>query len=234
MEIVGVIPAAGYATRLQPLPGSKEVLPVRGKPVMDYLVDRMRSGGCTRIRVVTRAEKEDVVAHAEHVGAEVVLANPKSVSESFVAGMKGLTSDDVVLIGFPDTLWEPETGYVPLVHAVTKGRDVALGLFRISPDDLTRSDVVVFDREGRVTGIDVKPGTARSEWIWGCAAGRREIWAGLHRTEWPGGYIDLLCRKGYDVQGIQLSDVWLDVGTREALRRAGVDPSGNANGERYA
>jgi glucose-1-phosphate thymidylyltransferase len=231
VEIVGVIPAAGYATRLQPLPGSKEVLPVRGKPVMDYLIERMRLGGCTRLRVVTRAEKEDVVAHAEDVGAEVVLANPKWVSESFLAGMEGLNADDVVLIGFPDTLWEPETGYVPLVHAVTEGRDVALGLFRIRPADLTRSDVVVFDRGGRITGIAVKPARPRSEWIWGCAAGRREIWAGLHRAKWPGGYINLLCRKGCDVQGVQLSDVWLDVGTREALHRAGVDLS--RYGERY-
>jgi glucose-1-phosphate thymidylyltransferase len=219
VEIVGVIPAAGYATRLQPLPGSKEVVPVRGRPVMDYLVERMRRGGCTRMRVVTRSEKDDVIAHAQELGAEVVVAYPKSVSESFRAGMQGLHDEDIVLIGFPDTLWEPETGYVPLVHAVAAGCDVALGLFRISPADLTRSDVVVFDREGHITGIDVKPARPRSEWIWGCAAGRAQTWSGLHRAEWPGSYIDLLCREGLQVQGFRLSEVWLDVGTRGALQR---------------
>ncbi len=37
--IVGVIPAAGRATRLQPLSSSKEVQPIGGRPVMDYLID---------------------------------------------------------------------------------------------------------------------------------------------------------------------------------------------------
>jgi UTP-glucose-1-phosphate uridylyltransferase len=60
MAIVGVIPAAGYATRLQPLPCSKEICVVGGKPVMDYLVEQMRIGGCSELRVITRPEKRDV------------------------------------------------------------------------------------------------------------------------------------------------------------------------------
>ena len=217
MAIVGIVPAAGYATRLQPLAGSKEVLVVGGKPIMDYLVDRLYAGGCTRIRVVTRPDKHDVIAHAEAFGAEVVLATPKTVSESFLAGMASLGGDDIVLIGFPDTIWEPEGGYRPLVEAVEAGCDVALGLFRIRPADLTRSDVVVFDRDGQVVAIDVKPARPRSDSIWGCAAARARTWAGLGRAEWPGGYVDLLCREGADVRGFPLSDVWIDVGTREAL-----------------
>ena len=46
MAIVGLIPAAGYATRLAgSVTGSKEVQVVRGRPVMAYLVDRLRLGG---------------------------------------------------------------------------------------------------------------------------------------------------------------------------------------------
>ena len=220
MAIIGVIPAAGYATRLQPLPISKEMLEIGGKPVMDHLVERMRAGGCSRLRVVTRPEKEDVIAHAAEIGAEVVLGRPVMVSESFLAGMAGLAEDDIVLIGFPDTLWEPVDGYAPLVAAVREGADVAVGLFRIDAADLPRSDVVVFGADGRIARVDVKPADPASEWIWGCAAARVETWAGLDRAEWPGGYIDLLCREGRDVRGIELSDVWLDIGTKDALRRA--------------
>ena len=57
MGVVGIVPAAGYATRLQPLDCSKEVVPVGGRPVLGYLVERMRAGGASEIRVVTRAEK---------------------------------------------------------------------------------------------------------------------------------------------------------------------------------
>ena len=59
--IVGVIPAAGRATRLQPLSLSKEVQPISGRPVMDYLLKRLQRGGCAELRVVTRPEKLDVI-----------------------------------------------------------------------------------------------------------------------------------------------------------------------------
>ena len=51
------MPAAGHATRLQPLEGSKELLEIGGRPVFDYLVERLRAGGAEEIRVVTRPEK---------------------------------------------------------------------------------------------------------------------------------------------------------------------------------
>jgi glucose-1-phosphate thymidylyltransferase len=223
MAIVGVIPAAGYATRLQPLPSSKEVLPINGRPVMDYVVERMRLAGCTELRVVTRPEKEDVIAHAEKLGATIVLAYPETTSESFATGMGGLAQDDIVLIGWPDTLWEPEDGYVPLIEAVERGREIALGLFETP--DVRRSDVLSFDESGRITGIHIKPAEPPSRWIWGCAAARRRALAGLEREEWPGSFFNTLCQNGMDLYAVRLSDVWLDIGTKEALERAMTGPS---------
>lgn len=219
-DIVGVVPAAGHATRLQPLEGSKEVLPVGGKPVMDYLVERMRKGGCTRLRVVTRADKTDVIAHSLELDAELVLAEPASVSESLSAGMQGLAPDHIVLIGFPDTIWEPQDAYQVLVRAVKDGCDAALGLFRIRASDLSRSDVVTLDDGGRVVAVDVKPARPSADWVWGCAAARVSAMGGLPRVEWPGGYFDQLCAEGRDVRGFPLSDEWLDIGTKDALVEA--------------
>ena len=221
MRIVGILPAAGFATRLQPLGTSKEVLPVGGRPVLDYVVERMRAGGCTELRLVTRAEKRDVIRHAEALGATVLIASPATTSESIAVGLKGLEPDDVVLLGWPDTLWEPVDGYRPLVAAVEQGAEVALGLFELSAD-LTRSDVVSFDASGRITGIHVKPAEPPSKWIWGCAAARAGALSGLEREEWPGSHFDSLCRQGIDLHGVRLSDVWLDIGTRPALERANV------------
>ena len=84
-KIIGVIPAAGHATRLQPLDCSKEVLPIQGRPVVDYLVERMRVGGCSQLRVVTRVEKQDLIEHCERIGVDVV-AEPATVGESIAAG----------------------------------------------------------------------------------------------------------------------------------------------------
>jgi glucose-1-phosphate thymidylyltransferase len=218
MAIVGVIPAAGYATRLQPLSGSKEMLPVQGRPVMDYVIGRMRRAGCTELRIVTRPEKEDVIAHAEELGASIVLAYPSTTSESFAEGIAGLAPDEIVLMGWPDTIWEPEDGYYPLVEAVEVGHEIALGLFQTP--DLERSDVVTFDEAGRVTGIHIKPAKPPSGWIWGCAAARARALAGLEREEWPGSFFDSLCKKGSELYSVRLSEVWLDIGTRQALERA--------------
>lgn len=188
---------------------------------MDYVVDRMRAAGCTELRVITRPEKRDVISHVEQIGGRVILGYPKTVSASFAAGIEGLQPDDVVLIGWPDTLWEPEWGYQPLVQAVEAGRDAALGLFEIDLGDLSRSDVVTFDNEsGRVERIDVKPAEPSSGWVWGCAAARADQLFDLERTEWPGEYFDLLCQAGANILGVPLSDVWLDVGTPESLQKA--------------
>ncbi|MDQ3085467.1 MAG: hypothetical protein M3Q67_01535 [Actinomycetota bacterium] len=54
MEIVGVIPAAGHALRLQPLVGSKEMLESGGSPIMDSLVE------CMRARVAARGSAERI------------------------------------------------------------------------------------------------------------------------------------------------------------------------------
>ena len=51
MAVIGVLPAAGHATRLQPLEGSKEVLEIAGRPVIDFIVERMRRGGCEQLRI---------------------------------------------------------------------------------------------------------------------------------------------------------------------------------------
>ena len=123
MAIVGLLPAAGYATRLQPLDCSKEVLPVGGRPVIDYTVERMRLAGATELVVVTREEKDDVAAYARGVGATVVLARPETVTASFAAGVRRLADDDVALLGWPDAIWEPRDGYRPLVAAVEAGLD---------------------------------------------------------------------------------------------------------------
>jgi glucose-1-phosphate thymidylyltransferase len=210
-RVVGVVPAAGSAARLQPLPCSKEVLPVGGRPVMDYLVERMRAAACDELRVVTRPEKADVVERARALGANVVEAHPPSVADSLLAGLRGLDADDVVLFGFPDSLWEPLDGFAHLLDGLD---EVTLGLFRCA--SLTRSDVVTVDGD-RVTGIYVKPADPPSELVWGCLAARVGAFDDLAGLGEPGLYLDGLARVGR-VRGIDFGTEFVDIGTVEALR----------------
>ena len=184
---------------------------------MDYLVERMRIAGCDEIRVVTRPDKTDVVERTSELGLRVVLADPPRAAESVACGLEALTADDVVLLGFPDSIWEPANGFVRLVDALDGGLAAVLGLFRTA--DLKRSDVVSLDEEGAVTAVDVKPRRPASKWIWGCAAARPPALVDLAAAGELGRHFGSLARRGL-VRGVQLSDHWVDVGTRAGLRRA--------------
>ena len=187
---MGIVPAAGHAMRLQPLAGSKETYRVAGKPLMDHLIDRLRRAACTDIRVVTRPEKIDVITHAEHLGLTVVRAHPPSVSRSLLAGLEGSGPEDVVLLGFPDTIWEPLDGFVRLLDALN-GFEVALGLFRGREPE--RSDVVEFAESGIVTSVEVKPPVPTSHWVWGIAAARRRSLDTLAIHPEPGAAFNAMC-----------------------------------------
>ena len=212
-RLVGVVPAAGHATRLQPLTGSKEVLSIIGVPLMDHLVERLRRAACTDIRVVTRPEKTDVIAHADELGLTVVGAYPPSVSRSLLAGLEGTDPEDVVLFGFPDTIWEPLDGFVRLLDALD-GFEVALGLFRGREPD--RSDVVEFAESGIVTSVEVKPPMPKSDWVWGMAAARRRGLDALVIHDEPGAAFNAMCAGG-KVAAVPLSGPFDDLGTPEAL-----------------
>jgi len=218
VAIVGILPAAGYAVRLQPLECSKEMLEIGGRPVIDYLVERMRAGGCEELRVVTRPEKQDVREYAERIGASIVLRHTSTINESFAAGMEGLDPDDIVALGFPDSLWEPVDGYRRLVSAVAGGEEIALGLFEVP--GIEGSDYLSLDPAGRIAHIEIKPLVPPSDWMWGAAAARVRALAGLEREQWPSGYLNMLLRRGVELFGERLSGTYLDIGTRTSLERA--------------
>lgn len=212
--MIGLVPAAGHARRLQPLPCSKEVLWIAGKPVMDHIIERMRIAGCTDIVVVTRPEKADVQDRARSLGARVVLARPKTVSASLYAGLQGVDRDEIVLLGFPDTIWDPPDGYLRLLEVLRDPFTVALGLFPAR--EPRRSDVVTVDDSGVVDRVNVKPARSRSQWIWGCAAARTTALDGITSVTEPGYHWDTLARQRH-VAGVPLGS-FLDIGTKEALR----------------
>jgi dTDP-glucose pyrophosphorylase len=214
---VGVVPAAGHAERLQPLRGSKEVLSLGGRPVIDYVFERLRAAEPDRLIVVTRREKVDVVQHARDAGAEVVLARPASIPESLAAALVDVADGDIVMFGFPDSIWQPPDGFVRLVAGVEAGADAALGLFEMGEPG--RSDVVTLDERGRISDVTVKPARPASNTIWGCAAARGSALRDLEAELEVGAHFHRLAQKGR-VEGVFLSDWYLDIGTPEALAEA--------------
>ena len=155
-----------------------------------------------------------MIDHARAAGASVIVGTPESAAESFSLGLAGLDPGDVVLLGFPDTIWEPIDGYARLVEQLGDD-DAALGLFRTP--DLSRSDVVVLDRACDRDRRQAE--TPPSDLIWGCAAVRRSALDELAEHAEAGTLLDGLAKAGR-VRGVHLSDSWVDIGTPESLARA--------------
>jgi glucose-1-phosphate thymidylyltransferase len=73
-EIIGLIPAAGQATRIAPLPCSKELYPIgfrtvpgsdglRPKAVSHYLLEKMQIAGVRKAYFILRQGKWDIPAY---------------------------------------------------------------------------------------------------------------------------------------------------------------------------
>jgi NDP-sugar pyrophosphorylase family protein len=220
--VVGVVPAAGHAERLQPLDRSKELLSVRGRPVMDHLLERLSAAVPAEIRVVTRPDKRDVLEHAAALGLSCVVGEPRTVAESLALGIEGLAADDVILFGFPDTLWEPADGFARLRAAVESGDEIALGIFEGREPE--RSDVVVLDEtRSRVVSVHVKEQDPPTRLVWGCLAARAGALAGAARERDLGHLFDRLA-KARRVAAVEFGTEFVDVGTPEALAAVGGSP----------
>jgi glucose-1-phosphate thymidylyltransferase len=217
VKLVGVLPAAGRAVRLQPLAGSKELLEIGGRPVLDYAVERMNAASADEIRVVTRPDKVDVRAGAEARGLTVVEAEPATLAESIAVGIHGLAADDVVLIGLPDTIWHPVDGFARLVDGLRPDTDAVLGVFRSSEPE--RGDVVDLHADCIVRAVAVKPAQPAGDLIWGAAAARAACLRSLSAYDQPGHLFDELARAGR-VRAVRFPGELVDVGTKEALARA--------------
>lgn len=169
--VIGVIAAAGRATRIAPLPCSKELLPVgvhreppalRGRPkaVSQYLLEAMRAGGARRVFFVVRDGKLDIAAYygdGARLGLSIgylMMGEPWGPPFS-AAQAAPFVEEATVFFGFPDILIRPEDGFARLVDRLrATGADAVLGLFRGRlTDPLDRVDV---DAAGRVTALVTK------------------------------------------------------------------------------
>jgi glucose-1-phosphate thymidylyltransferase len=216
-RLVGVVPAAGRAQRLQPLAGSKEMIEIGGRVVLDYVVERMRAASIGEIRVVTRPDKPDVVEHARSRGLTVVEARPTTFARSILAGIQGLGDDDEVALGLPDSIWEPLDGFARVLDALEGDTAVVVGLFRSS--EPKRGDVVELEPDGDVARVHVKPVDPPGDLIWGIAAARAGALLRLQDHDEPGRLFDELAREGR-ARSVRFPGEFIDIGTKETLERA--------------
>ena len=187
-ELIGLIPAAGLAKRLAPLPGSKEMFPVGfkagtydgqigpcPKPVSEYVLERMRDAGARRAYIVLSHAKWDLIryygngdpvgVHLAYLYVEESPGMPYTLNQAY----PWLTGrDTTVLFGMPDTIFWPYDAFGQLLSTCRRLRaDLVLGVF--PTDQPERFSVVDLDDRGRVRSVMDKPKESALRNTWGIA-----------------------------------------------------------------
>lgn len=188
-EVVGVVPAAGRATRLPRLPTSKEVYPIGFRvggekigPVAaaESLLEAMGRAGARSAFVVLRRGKWDVAAYlggGPEGGpslAYVVLEGDADTAWRLgtpytVDRAHPFTVGRTVLFGFPDIVFRPPDALERLRDRLRGSRaEVVLGLF--PADRPEKMDMVELEEGGRIRSIVIKPRHTELRYTWILAA----------------------------------------------------------------
>ena len=160
-RIVGLIPAAGRATRLGDITCSKEVLPIgegnETQPVSAALLAQMVRAGAREAFFVLRDGKWDIPAtfgdgsrHGLALGYLMMNAPwgpPFTLSQAFP-----FVPEAIVLTGFPDILMSPPDAMARVIdHLKQSDAAVVLGTFPASASD--GCDLVTCNNNGMVQAV---------------------------------------------------------------------------------
>jgi glucose-1-phosphate thymidylyltransferase len=251
-ELVGVLPAAGAATRLGRLPCSKEILPLGfgdgpdGRPRLrvaaDCALEALHAAGVSRAVVVIAPEKEDIPAFFGDGGdtGPVLeyrrLARSPGAAWSIDEARSSVGDADTALV-FPDIQFRPRTALRDLARvAATATAEVWLALVPSRRGE--KVDLVRTDPGDAVTGIDIKPGPGREGWTWVAALWRPAFADFLHERlgavtpgsaeRHVGDFINDALAAGLTVRSLRFPDgAARDVGTADDLVREWRGPNGD-------
>jgi glucose-1-phosphate thymidylyltransferase len=233
--MLGVIPAAGAGTRIQPLAFSKELLPVgvridggieHPRAVSEYLVERLITAGADRLCFVISPGKSDIL---EYYGGNVegvpvcyvVQPAPAGLCDAVFRSLPFVRPGEPVAVGLPDTVWFPR-------DALRTLPDDQLGFLLFPVQRPQLFDAVVTDERGRVVDIQVKVPQPTSSWIWGAFKVPHPVMNELHalwletgcQDQYIGGLVNRYLARGGQALGVRAGVSYVDVGTLHGYREA--------------
>lgn len=234
----GIILAGGAGTRLYPLTmvTSKQLLPVYDKPMIYYPLSTLILAGIRDILIISTPDDtprfEHLLGDGHQFGISLsytVQPSPDGLAQAFILGEKFIGRDACAMVlgdnifygnGFRRLLREA------VINAEDRARATVFGYYVPDPE---RFGVVAFDENGRVSSIEEKPRTPKSNYaVTGLyfypagVSGRANLVRPSARNELEITTLnemylhdDLL-----DVQLLGRGYAWLDTGTMDTLLEA--------------
>lgn len=175
------MPAGGRASRIAPIPCSKELFPVgfrsvdedrslRPKVICHYLLERMRLASVTKVFIILRQGKWDIPAYlgdGSMLGMQLAYLMidmsdgvPYTIDQAY-----HFIQDSLVAFGFPDIIFQPDDAFEQLLtkQAATDA-DIVLGLFPAHQPE--KMDMVDLYEDGRIRQVIIKPSQTNLHYTW--------------------------------------------------------------------
>jgi glucose-1-phosphate thymidylyltransferase len=247
-EVVGLIPAAGYGTRLGRLPCSKEIFPLYAKErsdptagaitvMLESVLLKMRQAGVGKAYIVLREGKWDIPAflgdggmldmHLAYLMVGVPYGVPYTLSQAYQ-----FVREARIALGFGDIHFQADDAYSRILNWQSeKDAAVVLGLFPTERPD--KVDMVELGDGHRVRRVIPKPVKTRLSHTWGIAVWTplfteflhdyteaRKTSAACAPETFVGDVIQEAIDSGLRVEAVHVSaEPYVDIGTPEDLAR---------------
>lgn len=213
--MIGILPAAGSATRIHGLP--KYLLPVGDSYLLKRHVDLMRDES-NAVYIGASPENWEL---AYHYAPDAFLYPPieyQTMTQTVLSYKEQLVSLgerlEPVIFGMPDTFIEDDQVYAKLYRRL-QACDVAVAVFRARPGQHTHGGMVSFSHN-RVTEVIDKPAETNLQYIWGALAWKPAFWDCLTPDMPHVGYgLPVAIARGLDVRAVICEGGFWDCGTPE-------------------
>jgi glucose-1-phosphate thymidylyltransferase len=164
--VKALILAAGYATRLRPLTDSipKHLLSVGGRPMVDWIVDKIREAGIDDVHLVTNGRfakdfdqwsvGKDVYVHDD--GTTTAEGRLGAIGDVRFVQMHADFDDDLLVIAGDNLFDYSLADYIRFWN--TKGAASAVAVYDVGDRELAKQyGIVEVDADDRIVGFVEKP-----------------------------------------------------------------------------
>jgi glucose-1-phosphate thymidylyltransferase len=233
--VKAVILAAGYATRLRPLTDTiaKPLLPVGGRPMLDWILDRIdETDEVDGVHVVTNGRYAPAFEAWNERGAVTIHDDGTTSNDDrlgaigdirFVVERAGLEDQDLLVIAGDNLFDFSLDDFIRFWRG--KGEASAVALYDVADRELAKQfGIVAVDEDDRVTAFVEKPddppstlaSTASYIYHRGHVPLVEDYLAEGNSPDQPGRFIAWLYGRA-PVYGYRFEGDWFDIGDREQL-----------------
>ena len=240
-----VILAAGRGKRMRELTNDipKPMVQVRGKPIVEYIIEGLRDAGIEHVLLVVGYRKEIVIDYfgkGSDFGVQIdyIEQVTQDGTGRVVELARNFCDSNPFILSYGDILVDPSC-YVPLTHSMEA--EIVVTVRRM--DDITKGGAVYLNDAFEVVDLCEKqlPGEVHTPWYnAGIYTFKHSIFPYVARLEKsPRGEYELTdairaaAKEGRKVKAIEIKGKWADVRDPEVLADLNTEPGAALGGGRF-